>query len=126
MAATITVNATVRAVDTSVSLNETVNLTKVYTATGNDYGFITQSISSSTHVVITLPATIATSAIGQFTILNTDSTNYVSLGGDNGGTFVPFLRIRAGRFAVGEYEPTTLYAKANTAAVVIAHKVFDL
>lgn len=126
MAATITVNATVRAVDTSVSLNESVQLSKVYTATGNDAGLITQSIATNTHVALTFPASIGTAAIGQFTILNTDGTNYVSIGGDSAGTFVPALRIRAGRFAVGEYEPTTIYAKANTAAVVIAHRVFDL
>lgn len=126
MGATYTINATIRAVDTSVSLNETTQLSKQYTATGNDYGKVTQSIGTSTHVALTIPAAVGTN-IGQFHILNTDGTNFVSVGRDSGGTFVPLLRVRAGRFAIGEYEPNTVpYAKADTAAVVVAHSVGEL
>lgn len=126
MAATYTITANVRAVDTSASLNEQINLSKQYTATGNDFGKVTQSIGTSTHVALTIPTSVGTN-VGQFTIVNTDSTNFVSIGRDSAGTFVPFMRVRAGRFAVGEYEPnTTPYAKADTAAVTINHSVGEL
>ena len=55
---------------------------------------------------------------GCFIARNLDSTNYVELGIQNGGTFYPLLRLNAGEAMVARFaQSITPYARANTANV---------
>ena len=56
---------------------------------------------------------------------NLDATNYVQIGVDNTGTFIPFLRLNAGEFCFVRLATNAPYAKANTAAVQLKYLIFD-
>ena len=103
----------------------------------NNAGQITQQsvsgyFSPSAKVPIAKPVTIATTAGGQaldftgltaarFIILkNTDMTNWVEVGPDDGGTILPLARLQPGDPMILPLRPsTTIRAIANTSACVI-------
>lgn len=127
MANEITMTSQLRVAKTSVSLSESKQLSKTFDMSGDDFGKVTQSIGTSTHVALTIPTSIGTANVGAFYALNTGTStaNYIMLGSDSGGTFVPFLRIYGGRHAVGQYEPAQPYAKASGATQSLEHGVFE-
>lgn len=57
---------------------------------------------------------------------NLGSTNYVEIGPYSGGTFYPCIRLDAGEHcAVRLAQATTLYARANTAAVELEWYIYE-
>lgn len=84
---------------------------------------VTQSIATSAGgTAVTIAAGVATLGVALFR--NLDSTNYVELGVVVSATFYPVVRINAGKAALFRLaQGITLYARANTAAVVIESQV---
>jgi hypothetical protein len=58
---------------------------------------------------------LATAGVARFT--NLDTTNYVEIGVDVGGTFYPLMKILAGETWQTRLSILTFYLRANTAAV---------
>ncbi|TXH10002.1 MAG: hypothetical protein E6R03_15985 [Hyphomicrobiaceae bacterium] len=56
---------------------------------------------------------------------NLDSTNYVQIGTDNGGAFIPFLKLMPGEPQLVRLGTNAPYAKANTAAVKLDYEIFE-
>ena len=82
---------------------------------GTEYLNNTQSIATSSTAISMGDVT----TLGRLTVLNTDDTNYVEV--DSATTFDKFpQKIRPGEAIQLCPQTATLYAKANTAAVVIA------
>lgn len=64
---------------------------------------------------------------GYVAFRNLDSTNYVQIGVTSAGAMVASIRLKAGQAAVFPMEPSqTWRAKANTAAVDLQMKLFQL
>jgi hypothetical protein len=73
---------------------------------------------------LTFSSSVSTAGWAWF--INLDSTNYVEIGGQTGGTtFIPIVRIKPGGFAFFRAATTTLYARANTAAVDLEHVLLN-
>lgn len=67
---------------------------------------------------------VATNGVGYFK--NTDSANYVEIGVQVGGTFYPVRRLLAGEAFPDRIAPgAVLYARANTASVVLEYAILD-
>ena len=64
-----------------------------------------------------------------FFFRNIDETNYVEIGitsdDTSGGTFYPFLKLRAGEYSVGRLSNATIFAQANTAAVNLQFRMLS-
>jgi hypothetical protein len=56
---------------------------------------------------------------------NMDATNFVRIGVDSTGTFVPFLKLKPGEIAVCRLGTNAPYAKADTAAVKLDYEIFE-
>ena len=64
-------------------------------------------------------------AVGVAWFANVDATNYVELGVDVGGTFYPFVKLKAGESYPLRLGSSAPYAKANTAAVKLEYEILD-
>lgn len=60
--------------------------------------------------------------LGYVLILNLDSTNYVEVGSTTG---VYDIKIQAGEFACYRHNSATVYAKANTSAVLCEYIIIE-
>jgi hypothetical protein len=99
-------------VGTSALIRGSVSST--VTQTGNENFGGTQSIATSSTAV----QLGAVSTIGALMVINTDATNYVEV--DSGTAFDKFpQKILPGKSILLAPQTTTIYAKANTAAVII-------
>jgi len=83
--------------------------------TGSAITQATQSIGTTAEVlalgdIVTAPGNLA--------IKNLDSTNYIEIGGDSGLTVFK-VKLLAGQSLIFTPTSATIYAKANTAAVLI-------
>lgn len=54
---------------------------------------------------------------------NTDATNYVELGRDNAGTFIGFVKLKAGEACTMRLGTNAPYARANTASVNLQYYI---
>lgn len=54
---------------------------------------------------------------------NKDLANYVEVGTDSAGTFIPFLRLAAGEYVIVPLSTNAPYARANTAAVDLLYEI---
>lgn len=88
---------------------------------GTNYTAGAQSIGTGAHEALTL-VDVSTAGYGFF--VNTDTTNYVEIGRDSAGTFVPLVKLKPGEAALFRLASTAPYAKANTAAVVLDWIIF--
>lgn len=80
-------------------------------------------IVGTTHELLILND-VASCGAGYFN--NTDSTNYIELGVVVAATFYPLITIPAGQWAfVPRLATTSIYAKANTAAVNLDYVIFS-
>ena len=83
-----------------------------------------QSIGFAAHEAIAVSGDLTTE--GWCWIQNIDTTNYVAIGVDVAAAFYPVARLRAGEWALFRWAPgVTLYAQADTAAVVIDKMLLD-
>lgn len=105
------------------SLDQTRRGSGRYDVTTAGYVAGTPSISHSAHEALPM-GDVATAGFARFK--NLDSTNFVRVGVDSGGTFIPFLKLMPGE----ESPPVRLatsapYAKADTAAVVLEYELWS-
>lgn len=109
------ISQTVRLTVTKNGSTFTFNQQKSITMTGDD-------VLAGTQIIGTTAETVnlgeISGAPGQIAIRNTDSTNFVEIGGDSGLTVFK-IKIRPGHSALIEPTSATIYAKADTAAVRI-------
>jgi len=70
--------------------------------------------------------TTGLTTLGLMMIQNLDPTNYIDIGPDSGGAIIPFIRLKAGEFAVFRLKPgITFRTQANTAAVICEWLLLD-
>lgn len=62
---------------------------------------------------------------GLFFFRNLDATNYVEVGLDDTGSFVPFLKLLPGEYSIGRLSSSAIYAKADTAAVDLQYRMLS-
>ena len=106
---------------TKGSLTESKAKDKYITMTGGNYAAGAQTIGT-THEAINL-GDVTTPGISFF--VNLDATNYVEIGKDSSGTFVPMLKLMPGEPQLWRPAVTALYAKANAAPVVLQYLVLQ-
>jgi len=83
----------------------------------------TQTIGNAAHEAL---AVTDLTTIGWAYLRNRDATNYVSIGVDAGGTFYPVIKLKAGEACVVRFDSAaTIYAKADTAAVILERLIID-
>ena len=82
----------------------------------------TQSISTSATLI---DLSGITGAPGNLAIKNLDATNFVEIGGDSGLTVFK-IKLRPGQSCMFQPSSGTIYAKADTAAVLIQKLAIDL
>lgn len=57
---------------------------------------------------------------------NLDSTNFVKIGADSGGSLVPFVKLKAGEYCILRLMTgITIKAQADTAACELLYKIFE-
>lgn len=95
--------------------SNSLSTTKRIDMTGSGLAQLTQSIGTTAE---TLNLGDIATAPGNLAIKNLDATNYVEIGGDSGLTVFK-LKIKAGESAIFQPNSATIYAKANTAAVLV-------
>lgn len=95
-----------------------------------------QTISQATQGLFTDTQSIATSAtavttgsvatLGMIKLQNLDSTNYVDFGSYVTSVFYPLVRLKAGESFYFRVKPgLTLYAQANTSAVLLQKTIYE-
>jgi len=89
--------------------------------TGDGLNNSTQSIATSATLI---DLTGVTGAPGNFAIRNLDATNYIEIGGDSGLTVFK-IKLSPGQSCMFQPSSGTIYAKANTAAVLIQKLAID-
>jgi len=80
------------------------------------------SIGTSAHEALPM-GDVSTAGWARFE--NLDATNYVQVGVDSSGTFIPFLKLKPGEFHICRLATNAPYAKANTAAVKLDYEIYD-
>lgn len=123
MASEITLTGGVKMAKGSLAIERRINSQSV-DMSGTAFYWNVQSIGL-TDEAISIGADIATYGIAWFR--NTDATNYVQIGVKSGSTFIPFMRLNAGEFAMLRLEPAVaLYAAASaTSGVALEFLVVD-
>lgn len=82
-----------------------------------------QTIGHSAHEQITKGDTTDG---GVYFFRNLDQTNFVEVGiQHSGSTFVAFLKLLPGEYSVGRLSSSTIFAKANTAAVNLQYRLLS-
>jgi hypothetical protein len=82
---------------------------------GDSYAAGVQAIGFAAHEAVVIAAEVATAGFCWFK--NLDATNFVQIGVDVGAAFYPLVKLLPGDCAIVPLATTTLYAKADTAAV---------
>lgn len=120
---TTTVNLSMTASATGVPGVATGSLTETRTNTATDVASWTQEIGYAADEALAIPADVTTgsTAPGNLVIKNLDSTNFVTLSYDTGGSFAgaAFATIRAGGVLCLQPVSDTIYIQADTAAVTV-------
>ena len=83
----------------------------------------TQTIDFAAHEALVVTG-LTTLGVAWFE--NMDDTNFVEIGVDVGGTFYPFQRINPGEaWPIRLSQSATVYAKADTAEVILKREIHD-
>lgn len=83
----------------------------------------TQTIGFAAHEALTVTDL---TTLGWCHYRNRDATNFVQIGADVAAAFVPVVRLNAGESCLFRASQTaTLYAKADTAAVILERTIID-
>jgi hypothetical protein len=99
----------------------TLTVRKQVTVTGNVLVDAVQSIGTSEETLAL--GEVATALVGYVWFYNTDSTNYVEIGNATGAYQI---KLKAGEVAVLRLDSwAAIYAKANTAAVLLQYRLFS-
>lgn len=122
MASEITVQVSLKATKGNFILPKFGGTAFQPTMTGTNSTGGTQAIGTATHE--TLPVTDV-GAAGWAYFKNTDATNFVQIGTDNAGTFIPFLKLLATEEVVCRLATAAPYAKADTASVDLQFQILE-
>jgi len=82
-----------------------------------------QDIGSATHEILSLGTDFAN--MGWIYLKNTDTTNDVSFGLDNTGTFLPLINLKAGEGCVVRLITKNVYAKSSAGTVQLIFCAFE-
>jgi hypothetical protein len=112
----LSINKSFMAVDRSASYQATV--------AGTHDSLISQTIPTTAGgTQITIAAGVATG--GQAWFRNRDATNFVTIGVLHAAVYVPLIKLLPGQVALAPLATTTIYALADTAAVVLESYVVE-
>lgn len=116
MANEITYELYLKAAKGNLSIERRIPATKADMA-GDAYSANVQTIATSS-TAVTIAAAVSTAGFAFFR--NLDATNFVEIGVEDGGsTFIAFAKLDPGQAAVVPLATTSIYAKADTAAVLL-------
>jgi hypothetical protein len=122
MANELTVNVNIAAV--KGFLNVTRSAYYQATLNGTTLSSVLQSIPTTAGgTALAIASSVTTAGLAYFR--NTDTTNYVTIGHQVSGTYYPILKLEPGEVAVSRLATLSLYALANTAAVVLEHSIVN-
>jgi hypothetical protein len=82
--------------------------------------------SGGVHTVFTSHGALAIGSVGTAGwafFRNTDATNFVEIGRDNAGTFIGFVKLKAGESCILRLTTNAPYARANTASVNLQYYI---
>jgi hypothetical protein len=116
MASTITSTDTYQFADGTGQTYILPSVSATVTTTNDQKQVTTQVIGFAAHEAITINSDIASP--GAVRLYNSDPTNFITIGRDSSGTFVPMAELPPNGFPMKFRLPAgvTLYAKADTAA----------
>lgn len=122
MADEITISAILRCENGNLSVRRDSGSSRfTQTAIGRAGG--AQSVGFAAHEAV---AVGDVSTLGWAYFKNLDTTNFVEIGVDVAATFYPLVRLEAGEAALFRLSPSaTVYAKANTAAVLLDCEILE-
>ncbi len=92
------------------------------TMTGTHYSTAAQTIGT-TYEALGINADVATAGWAFFR--NLDTTNYVEVGVEVAAAFYPLIKLKAGEAAIVRLATSSVFAKANTAAVNLEWMVVE-
>lgn len=117
MADEITVIAGLRVTNGNLKVEHST-LQSTFTMSGDATSRNTQSIpTTAAGTALSIAAAVGTAGFSFFR--NLDATNFVEIGVQVGGTFYPVIKLKAGEYGVCRFSVLTLYARADTAAVLL-------
>jgi hypothetical protein len=93
------------------------------TMSGDETSSGIQTIGFAAHEILEVHTDFGTAGWGFFQ--NLDLTNYVEVGRDQGGTFVPVLKLKPGVSVAVPLASKLIYAKANTGAVKLLYELYE-
>lgn len=96
------------------------SVSKSITVTGDAFTHEVQSVGT-TEEALAQGADLGTP--GYMLVINLDATNYVEVGSTTG---VYDIKLLAGEFALYRHNSATVYAKANTSAVLVEFIIIEL
>lgn len=100
-------------------------LRKTVDMTGDAYSATVQSIPTTAEgTLIVIAAAVASAGYAVF--INQDATNFVQIGPRVGATLAPAIKLRAGEACLVPLATTTLYAMADTAAVLLESFILEV
>jgi len=123
MADEISLSISLRVVKGSLDVSKAVSDQYDLSASAPNVAGLTQAIGHAAHEAVTMGDV---STLGWAWFRNLHATNFVQIGVDVGSTFYPVARLNAGEACVLRLaQGITLYAQADTGAVVLEKIVFD-
>lgn len=120
-----------------ISISASVKITATNFAESFNPGALTIDLASSAGSGGTQPIGTAVEAIvkgdtaagGVFFFRNIDETNFVEIGPTSNdgadGTFYPTIKLLAGEYAIGRLANEDIFAKANTAGIILQYRMLS-
>lgn len=120
-----------------ISISASVKITATNFAESFNPGALAIDLASSAGSGGTQPIGTAVEAIvkgdtaagGVFFFRNIDETNFVEIGPTSNdgadGTFYPTIKLLAGEYAIGRLANEDIFAKANTAGIILQYRMLS-
>lgn len=122
MASEITIATRLKAVKGYLNQDHNIS-SQAVDLSGSKYSDLVQNIpTTAAGTALTLTGL---GSAGWAWFRNLDTTNYIEIGVQVGGTFYPFAKLKPGEPALVRLGTTTPYARANTAAANLAAFVLE-
>lgn len=120
-----------------ISMSASVKITATNFSESFNPGAVSIDLASSAGAGGTQPIGTSVEAIvkgdtaagGVFFFRNIDETNYVEIGLTStdgvGGTFYPMIKLLAGEYSIGRLVNEDIFARANTAGIVLQYRMLS-
>ena len=122
MANEITVNTRLQVTKSYLKTDDNPGTLNV-TMTGTNVAGGVQVIGTGAHEALSDVSDIGTAGWAYFR--NLDAANFVEVGRDSTGTFVPLVKLLAGEYFAAPLSTDAVYAKADTASVKLYWRIFE-